>query len=291
MLFLIKKEIKILIAIIFLTVFLGFNVYSANKDSGKLRVNFFDVGQGDGIFIQTPDGIDILIDGGPDKTILEKLSNVMPFYDKHIDYLIITHEHEDHLRGAIEVMDRYQIDKIYYNKSSAGPAPYSVIFEDVIQEETKLIEVNDLEVINLGKDKELKIYSFAQSLAGKSNTNNTSLMTKLSFEGSSFLFMADIESDLEEHVLEQDLELKADIIKISHHGSSNSNSTDFLAEVNPEIAVILVGLDNDFGHPSRRVIRRLERKSVQVYRTDLDGDIKIMPEINEDYKIIKSKNH
>jgi competence protein ComEC len=291
MLFLIKKEIKILIAIIFLTVFLGFNVYSANKDSGKLRVNFFDVGQGDGIFIQTPDGIDILIDGGPDKTILEKLSNVMPFYDKHIDYLIITHEHEDHLRGAIEVMDRYQIDKIYYNKSSAGPAPYSVIFEDVIQEETKLIEVNDLEVINLGKDKELKIYSFAQSLAGKSNTNNTSLMTKLSFEGSSFLFMADIESDLEEHVLEQDLELKADIIKISHHGSSNSNSSDFLAEVNPEIAVILVGLDNDFGHPSRRVIRRLERKSVQVYRTDLDGDIKIMPEINEDYKIIKSKNH
>ena len=151
--FLRKKEIKILVAIIFLTVFLGFNVYSANKDSDKLRVSFFDVGQGDGIFIQTPDGIDILIDGGPDKTILEKLSSVMPFYDKHIDYLIITHEHEDHLRGAIEVMDRYQIDKIYYNESSDGSGPYSIIFKDIIQERATLIEVNDLEIIDLGEDK------------------------------------------------------------------------------------------------------------------------------------------
>jgi competence protein ComEC len=288
--FLRKKEIKILVAIIFLTVFLGFNVYSANKDSDKLRVSFFDVGQGDGIFIQTPDGIDILIDGGPDKTILEKLSSVMPFYDKHIDYLIITHEHEDHLRGAIEVMDRYQIDKIYYNESSDGSGPYSIIFKDIIQERATLIEVNDLEIIDLGEDKELKIYSFAQSLAGRSNINNTSLMTKLSFEGSSFLFMADIESDLEKHILEQDLELKTDIIKISHHGSNNSNSSDFLAEVNPEIAVILVGLDNDFGHPSRRVIKRLEREDVEIYRTDLDGDIKIVLD-SKDYLVKTTKNH
>jgi competence protein ComEC len=291
MIFLVKKEIKILIAIILLAVFLGLNVYSANIDNDKLRVNFFDVGQGDGIFIQTPDGVDILIDGGPGKNILEKLNSVMPFYDKHIDILIITHEHEDHLRGAIEVMNRYKIDKIYYNDVNSESDPYAVIFNEIAQNETELIKVKDLEFVDLGKNKYLEIYSFSGLLKNNSNINNTSLMTRLSFNKSSFLFMADIEADLEENIIRQDVDLNSDFIKIAHHGSSDSSSANFLNGVSPDVAVITVGLNNDLGHPSRRVIKRLERKDVKIYRTDLDGDIVIILSSRRDYMVIKSNNH
>ncbi len=275
--FLNKKEFKILGAIVFLGLFLVFDVYSSGKDSSSLRVSFFDVGQGDGIFIQTPEGVDILIDGGPDKTILSKLNKVMPFYDKYIDYLIITHEHEDHFRGAEEVMERYEVGKIYYNGLGGRGGD--------------LITVDNTEIIDLGESNRLEIYSFVGNFDEGKNINNTSLMARLVFEEKSYLFMADIESDLEEYILDSGIEINSDVIKIAHHGSSDSSREEFLEVVSPEVAVITVGLNNDLGHPSRRVVKKLERGNVKIYRTDLDGDIKIISEGADNYVVKTSRNH
>lgn len=292
-----KQFIYFIILAIFLASFFALNVYSANLNSEYLRVSFFDVGQGDSVLIQAPSGKDILIDGGPDQKVIGRLNETLPFYDKYIDMIIITHPHADHIAGLIKVLDKYQVGTIYYNEVDFKSSLYLQLIKKINDKNFKLVKVNKLDLINLEENINLELINPIEILDNtviKNNTdnnsedknvNNTSLVAKLIYKEDSFLFAGDAENEEENLLMQNNFDLEADVFKISHHGSPNANSQGFLQTINPDIAIISVGTKNKFGHPSMRVLKKIERAGAKIYRTDINGTIKIISNGNDDYKI------
>ncbi|MEA2088468.1 MAG: MBL fold metallo-hydrolase [Patescibacteria group bacterium] len=282
-----KQKINFLFLIILLSGFLGFNVISSNQDNDKLRINFFDIGQGDSTFIQTPYKQDILIDGGPDNTIIKRLNSVMPFYDRTIDLIIISHHHSDHITGIIKVLNKYNVKEIYYNGVFYPTKTYGELLRKIKEKNIKLTLIKEPREVKLGNDLILKILFPDKDLRGKEipNLNNTSIVAKLLYKNDSILLIGDAELEEEQVLLENNLNLNADILKVGHQGAINSSSKEFLKEVIPKIAVISVGADNKFGHPSRRVIKRLERLGARVYRTDHNGTVNIISNGNNNFLV------
>ncbi len=276
------------------------------QGSGLLEVNFFDIGQGDSIFIETPEKIQILIDGGPDAKILEKLGKEMPFWDRTIDMAILTHPDPDHLNGIIEVLKRYKIKEIIYT---------GVVPEDLKQKGVDIIEKSKAEKviaragqrIDLGQtpldSKHLTgqvyidiLYPFEDITGQKfSDFNQTSIVCRLVYGKISFLLTGDAPKSVEYQLLAREdscrdlciredscpnsckfATLNSDVLKVGHHGSKTSTSDYFLKAVSPEIAVISVGKDNKFGHPNEEVLDILSQQNIRTVRTDLIGDIKII---------------
>ncbi len=248
------------------------------KAPGFLEVNFFDVGQGDAIFIVSPQRHQILIDGGPSSIILEKLASEMPFWDRTIDLIILTHPERDHISGLIAVLKRYKVENILWTGVIRDTAEY--------QEWLKLIKAKRPKIFLAKTGQKIKatgiavtiLYPF-ENLEGKvlKDSNNTSIVSKLTFGENSFLFTGDIYKNGEGLLLNQVKQsLDSEVLKVSHHGSKTSSGEEFIAEVSPEIAVISVGKDNKYGHPHREVLDTLTKYGIRVLRTDENGDIKII---------------
>ncbi|HLD28029.1 MAG TPA: MBL fold metallo-hydrolase [Patescibacteria group bacterium] len=242
------------------------------NNENVLEVYFLDVGQGDSTLIRTPASDDILIDGGPDNTVIKKLGEYMPFYDWDIELMILTHPHSDHLVGLIEVLERYEVDKILMTGVLHTTDDY-LTFLDIIKDKQIPVEIIDSQrQLTLG-DLTINILYSDQSFYQQSveNLNNTSIVTKLVYGNTSILMMGDYED--EEKMVEANVDVSADILKVGHHGSNNGNNVSFLEAVSPKYAVILVGADNFYGHPHYRTIRNLEKLDAQIYRTDQDSDV------------------
>jgi len=262
-------------------------VFDLNKPE-FLEVNFFDI-PGEAIFIQTPERNQILIDGGSDSKILEKLSKEMPFWDKEIELLILTHPETDHLGGLLEVLRRYKVKNILWT---------GIIKKGNEDEEwKKLIEKEGakIEIAKAGKrvfckncQWELKILFPLLSLEGIEfeDSNDTSVVAKLVFSNATFLFTGDLYQSGEEKILERNFPLKSEVLKVGHHGSKTSTSEQFLEKVLPKLAIICVDKNNKYGHPHQEVIERLSKNGTKILRTDLNGDIKII----SDGKTFKIKN-
>lgn len=243
----------------------------------QLEVDFLDVGQGDAILIKTPFGQNILIDGGPDNTIIKRLSENLAWWDKKIDLMILTHPHSDHVGGLIDVIKRYKVEKILYTGVVHNSPDYLVWLELIRGRKIPLIIIDRPQVIELGEDCELQIIYPRESLLGKEvdNLNSSSIIAKLVYGQTKFLFTGDAESEVEQELINSNADLSAQVLKAGHHGSDTSSGQEFLQAVRPEIVIIQVG-GNDFGHPSRRVIKRLERIGAQVFRNDLDGTVRVV---------------
>lgn len=259
-------------------ILLGIAFFQSFQESNTLEVDFFDVGQGDAILIKTPDHQKILIDGGPDDAVIYKLGRSLPFYDKEIDLIILTHPHADHLAGLIEVLKRYKVKKILSNGVAHTTPEYIEWLEEIKKQGMPMEIAQAGQIINFDENVKLEIMYPSEDLAGKEveNLNNTSIVSKLTFGKTSFLFTGDAEVEVEEKLISAGVDLIADILKVAHHGSKNATSQEFLDKVKPQIAIVMVGLKNKFGHPSQRVINRLEKMGTQILRTDKDGDIKIL---------------
>jgi competence protein ComEC len=244
-----------------------------------LEVNFFDVGQGDAIFIVSPQGHQILIDAGPDSTILEKLAKEMPFWDRSLDIILLTHPERDHLRGLIEVLKRYQVDYIFWT--------------GVVRDTFEWREWQKL--IKFQKEKGAKVF-IAQAgqkiMAGKiilnilyplenlesqilKDSNDSSIVAKLIYGQNSFLFTGDIYKSGERKLIESRADINSDLLKVAHHGSKTSSAEEFIEKVLPEIAIIQVGKGNRYGHPHQEVLETLTKYGITILRTDQSGDIKI----------------
>ncbi len=254
----------------------------------QLEVIFFDIGQGDAILIKTPFGQNVLIDGGPDNTVIKRLSENLAWWDKKIDLMILTHPHDDHVSGLIDVIKRYKVEKILYTGVVHSSPNYLVWLELIRDRKIPLTIIDRPQIIEFGENCELQIIYPRESLLGKevSNLNNSSIVIQLVYRQTKFLLAGDIELEAEQELLASGIDLSANIFKANHHGSDTSNSKEFLQAVQPEIVVIQVG-DNNFGHPSRRVIKRLERIGAQVFRNDLDGTVKLI----SDGKEVNIKNN
>lgn len=243
----------------------------------NLRFDFFNVGQGDAILIQTPEHQKILIDGGPDNLILEELGKALPFYDRKIDAVFLTHPHADHLFGLLEVFKRYQVGKVYLTGVIHTTNEY-LEFLKLIKE--KNLPAEDLQAgddLEYGEVK-IRVLWPAEDLNGKmiDNLNNSSLVLSVEYKDFAALLLGDLEEEGQGDMLRAGELLKHyNLIKIAHHGSSDGFDPELIDAVKPETAVISVGADNKYGHPALSTISALESRSIKILRTDRDGTISI----------------
>jgi len=248
-------------------------IVSKEVSNNKLEVVFFDVGQGDSIFIETPNNFQVLIDGGPSSAVLEKLGKEMPFYDRTIDLIVLTHPDYDHVSGLLEVLKSYKVKNILWTGVVKNTAEYEEWVKLIEKEKANVMLAMASQEIILQKEPLIyfKILYPFESLENQKieDSNNTSIVAKLIFNDKSFLFMGDISCKIEKQLVEVD----ADILKIGHHGSNNSSCQEFIERVSPETAVISVG-ENKWGHPSSEVLQRLKQFGIDVLITKELGDIK-----------------
>jgi len=246
-----------------------------SKEGPKLEVYFFDVGQGDAALFRTPYGQNVLIDGGPDRTILKRLAEVLPFWDRKIDLMILTHPHDDHVAGLVPVMENYPVEKIAYTGAVGDSPNYLAWLEKAEEKEIPVAIIDRPQSVVFGPDCRFEFLYPLEDFSGRGfeNLNDSSIVGRLACENGNFLFAGDIEAAGEAEILAAGLKPDADVLKVGHHGSDTSTSEDFLAAVSPVFAVISVGADNSFGHPSLRVLSRLKLAGSSVLRTDLDGTI------------------
>ncbi len=287
-----KKPVFVILSILFFFNILAWIAVFNLSQPRFLEVVFFDVGQGDAIFIETPQRHQILIDGGPDTAILEKLGEQMPFWDRSIDLIILTHPSADHLSGLLFVLERYDVESILWTGVKSDTLAYQRWIDLVEKEKANIFIAQKGQRIRLGEKVYLDILYPFEILEGEmvrreAKMNNTSIVSRLVYGDNSFLFTGDIEKRGEQDLSKKnEIYLNSDILKIAHHGSKTSTSEEFLKKVNPKIAVIQVG-ENRFGHPHLEVLERLEKFDVKILRNDQQGNIKI---ISDKYHFKIKKN-
>ena len=232
----------------------------------------FDVGQGDATLIRTPNHFNILVDGGPDNNVVYKLGKYLPFYDRQIDLMILTHPHSDHIAGLIEVLRRYQVKKIFTTGVIYNSVEYSIWQETALKEGSEIKIINHPQNFISSDGVKLEILFPDRSLKNQKlkNVNNASIVAKLVYRDAAILLTGDYEE--EEKLITRNLDLQADILKVGHHGSKTANNLEFLRVVQPKLAIISVGAKNPFNHPSPQTLADLASLKIKAFRTDQDGD-------------------
>lgn len=239
--------------------------------SGSLKVTYIDIGQGDSELIETPDGKTMLIDTG-ESSESNKLDDALK---KHgitkIDVLIGTHPHTDHIGGMRHVVENYSIGKIYMPNASANTKTFEKLLDAIDAANIPAYEAKSGVSLDLGEYVEC---SFFGPAAKYSDLNDTSAVLMLKYGDTGFLFTGDAEKTAEHDILDEYAnELQCDVLKVGHHGSSTSTSEEFLDAANPTYAIISCGKNNDYGHPHAETLSKLSSRNIQVFRTDLSGDI------------------
>lgn len=239
-----------------------------------LHVHFLDVGQGDSIFIKTPLNQKIIIDGGPDLSLIDKLHTLITPFEKEIDLIVLSHPHRDHMYGFLELLNRYEVKAVLMTGISYGSSDYRHFLERTEKADIYLADEN--QDFNFGAGVYLDVLYPKNPSIGREieNVNNDSIVLKLVYGEHSILFTGDSEEEQEQEMLKLPFDYSADILKAGHHGSRTSTSQQFLDAVNPNKVIISAGKDNPFDHPHPETLEKLRDR--EVLRTDLDGDIEFV---------------
>lgn len=240
-------------------------------DSHLLQVTFMDVGQADSIFIKLPEGKTMLIDAGNNddgKTIINYIKNQGT---KKLDVVIGTHPHEDHIGAMDDIINTFDIGKIYMPNVTTTTRTFKDVLASAAARNLKITGARGGMRVPLEDD--VKIEILAPNSIKYEDLNNYSVVLKMTYNKTSFLFTGDAEKLSEEEMLKLNYDLKADVLKVGHHGSSSGTSKEFLSAVSPEYAIISVGKNNDYGHPHKETLERLADHGVKVYTTADNGNI------------------
>lgn len=251
----------------------------------QVTVDFLNVGQGDAMLIRSGSQ-EFLIDGGPDRSVLAELGRAMPFFDRTIEYAALTHAHADHVRGLVAVLERYRVKKLFLTSAAARESEAAGLISAARAAGTKIIEMAAGDAVRL-VHAELSVLwpppgGPPDDLDSVDAANDGSLIMRLeAFCDSAapgqtcpaVMFTGDASAAVERRLVDGGRRLRAQALKVGHHGSGTSTSPAWLAAVSPSMAVIEVG-QNGYGHPSFALLRRLEARRLDIRRTDLDGGIR-----------------
>jgi len=239
---------------------------------GKLHLKFYDVGQGDAIFLETATGYKILIDGGPSNQVVDYLGKDLPFYSKKLDLLISTHPESDHLTGLLEVVKRYKIKTLWINggqmdsrvfKSWSALLKEKKLQQVVVYQGDKLVfpDKTQIEVLWPKKD-------FASS-----SVNSHAIVVQLSYGQFDAVLTGDADEKVQPYTSSTS---HVEVLKVPHHGSKTALNETYLSTLSPEVSIISVGAKNPYGHPSAEAINLLKKTSSKIYRTDKNGTIEVV---------------
>lgn len=265
-----NKKICVFLAFAIINI-LALIAFGDSKYDRSARIIFLDMGQGDATLILAENDNQVLIDGGDGKKIMNKLGQYMPFYDRKIELLIITHPDSDHIGGLIDVIKYYDINEIMMTKYSCDT--------DICKELDKVITEKAImkkyaksgQTIYAGSQT-LKILNPLDDKINANDNNDNSIVIKTIINGKILLLSGDAGFKIENELSTLNINIDSDILKISHHGSKNATSGTFIEKVSPEKAIISVG-KNRYGHPSKDVLNRLKNANISILRTDEAGDI------------------
>lgn len=267
-----KLKAKILSLLLVFSFIVSFLIPITNvqaMDINELKVHFIDVGQADSILVQQGNST-MLIDGGNNGDGPLIKNYIANLGINKIDVMIGTHAHEDHIGGLDYVINAFQVGKIYFPKQIST----TKTFEDfVMAAKNKGLTFTAPVVGETFKVGNATCTILAPNGTGYKDTNDYSIALKVEYGSNSFLLAGDAEAISEKEMLAKGLNLKADVLKVSHHGSRSSSTDSFLNAINPKYAVISVGKDNTYGHPTSEVLDRLKSRDIATFRTDLQGTI------------------
>jgi len=240
------------------------------ESSDQLTLAFLDVGQGDAVLISKPRQYDLLIDGGPDPIVLSRLSDILPWYDREIDVIFLTHNHADHYQGLLAVLDKYKVGELIVS-ALAEPLPVELL-DSLKRHKLSYTKMPAGTQLQLDQTTKLKaLWPVAETPIA--DMNDRSLVLELVSGERKVWLAGDAGVAVEEALLKNNLVEDVDIFKLSHHGSDTANSEEFLELLRPEWVVAQAGAGNSFGHPNRRIIKRAERVGAQILRNDERGTI------------------
>ena len=267
------KGLKIILTISVIIIFISFLTQNNNVNSqNKMIVHYIDVGQGDCILIQV-NNKNLLIDSGPSSNRKDLLDYLENLNIKKLDYIIATHPHEDHIGNMDTIIKRYNIGSFYSPKVITSSNTFESMISALVDKNLKIsVLKKGVKGIDLGKNVEIQVFSPLENISSD-NLNDYSPIIKITFVNNSFLFTGDAEVSTENIVLSQNNNLNCDILKVGHHGSSTSTSEDFLISANPALAIISVGKNNTYGHPTTETLSLLNSYNIRTLRTDINGTI------------------
>lgn len=239
--------------------------------SSELKVVFLDVGQGDSTYIKMPSGEDILIDGGDNSHGDKVVSELKRLGVDDLDVVIGTHPDSDHIGGLTTVLKEFDVKSVYAPKVAHTTKTYKNF---LIAVKEKGLQINTAKAgVQLPVKGAKALFVSPTKNYGTDEMNTWSAVLHVSYGSTSFLFTGDADTKSEKDMLASGQRLKADVLKVGHHGANTSSSVAFLKEVRPTYAVISVGKDNKYGHPTQKTLNKLNQNSVKVYRTDQRGTI------------------
>lgn len=275
-----KKGFFIVFTASFALVFLFVIQYFQYED-GKLHIYICDVGQGDGILIKTPNSAEILIDSGPDKSIINCLSSYMPFWDREVEAGILSHPHADHFTGFIDVIKRYKLKSFYTNSLGSDTQTWKILQDQIAEKRVSAKYLHSGNYFSEKNSLRLKVIwpnsdfnSIKDQKISYSDINSSSIVILLSYGKFEVLLSGDAESQILSAIQNEIKDI--DVFKVGHHGSKDALSDSLLYSLNPEVAVISVGENNKFGHPHKSTLDLAKKHKVSVLRTDKDGTIHIV---------------
>lgn len=244
--------------------------------SPYLQVHFLDVGQGDAALIETPSGVQVLVDGGPNASVLRKLGEEMSFIDRDIDVVVGTHPDMDHIGGLIDVLRHFKVHMILTTENK-GDTNTSALY-------SKLKEAEGAEIVYARRGQEIRLDAsttlrilFPDSDPTDMESNTSSIVFQLVYGSSTFMFTGDSPKNIEEYLVHLDgTRLQSDVLKAGHHGSRTSTSQLYLDEVKPKFAIISAGENNRYGHPHVEVMDMLFNAHVTTLETSKEGTITML---------------
>lgn len=262
-------KMRYLIFLIFIVSFFSYYIF---QPMSRAEIIFFDVGQGDSFALKTTTGKIIVVDGGPNWDSLNGLGHWLGFGVNHINMIILSHDHEDHLTALPEILERYQVDKLIMPTGLSSQSSVALLKaaenNNVISE-----QLSTNRCYNLGQDCMLCLFPPDQDFINSKDKNDLSIALHFQCDGLSLVAAGDANKKREESLLRNNFNWQAQILKISHHGSASASSASFIKAVSPYLAFISVGANNSYNHPAKSTLTQLRMFALKIWRSDELGSL------------------